>query len=74
MRVAIRSVSFRRTTGVCSGRAEIGGVGAYAKRDLSGKVVRLNLKQASRSWHRHLVARLKSLGFEQSLAGPCVLD
>lgn len=45
--------------------------------DLSGKVMRLNrslygLKQASRSWHRHLVTRLKSLSFEQSLADPCV--
>ena len=29
------------------------------------------LKHASRSWHRHLVTRLKSLSFEQSLAGPC---
>ena len=44
---------------------------------LSGKVVRLNrslygLKQASRSWHSHPVIRLKSLGFEQSLADACV--
>ena len=44
---------------------------------LSGRVVRLNrslygLKQASRSWHSHLLVRLKSLGFEQSLAGACV--
>ena len=44
---------------------------------LSGRVVRLNrslyrLKQASRSWHTHLVDRLKSLGFEQSLADACV--
>ena len=44
---------------------------------LSGKVVRLNrslygLKQASRSWHKHLVTRLKSLGFEQNLADACV--
>ena len=45
---------------------------------LSREVVRLNrslygLKQASRSWHKHQVARLKSLGFEQSLADPFVL-
>ena len=44
--------------------------------DLSGKVTHLNrslcgLKQASRSWHRHLVTRLKSVSFEQSLAYPC---
>ena len=30
------------------------------------------LKPASRCWQRLLVARLKSLGFEQSLADPCV--
>ena len=30
------------------------------------------LKQAFRSWHKHLVARLKTLGFEQSFADPCV--
>ena len=46
-------------------------------RVLSGNVGRLNrslygLKQASRSWHSHLVIRLKSLGFEQTLADPCV--
>ena len=46
-------------------------------RALSGRVVRLNrslygLKQASRSWQNHLVVRLKSLGFEQSLADACV--
>ena len=40
---------------------------------LSGRVVCLNrslygLKQASRLWHNHLVVRLKSLGFAQSLA------
>ena len=44
---------------------------------LSGREVRMNsslygLKQASRTWHRHLVFRLKSLGFEQSLADACV--
>ena len=44
---------------------------------LTGKVIRLNrslygLKQASRTWHRHLVIRLKSLGFEQCLADHCV--
>ena len=44
---------------------------------LSGRVVRLNcslygLKEASRSWHNHLVVRFKSLGFEQSLADACV--
>ena len=43
---------------------------------LSGGVVRLNripygLKQASRSWHYHLVVRLKSPCFEQSLADAC---
>ena len=41
---------------------------------LSGKVVRLNkrlygLKQASRTWHAHLTACLKRLGFEQCMAG-----
>ena len=30
------------------------------------------LKQASRFWHRHLVTRLKSLSFKQSLANPYV--
>ena len=45
---------------------------------MSGKVVRLNrslygLKQASRSWHNHLIAHMKSLGFEQSLADACVM-
>ena len=44
---------------------------------LSGKVVRLNrspygLKRASRPWHSPLVIRIKSLGFEQSLANACV--
>ena len=42
---------------------------------LSGKVVLLNrslygLKQASRSWHKHLVTRVKSLGFVQNLVNP----
>ena len=46
--------------------------------EMSGKVVRLNrslygLKQASRSWHNHLLSYMKSLGFEQSLADACVL-
>ena len=40
---------------------------------LFGRVVRLNrrlygLKLASRSWHSHLVHRLKSVGYEQRLA------
>ena len=30
------------------------------------------MKQTSRSWHSHLVIRLKSLGFELSLADACV--
>ena len=46
--------------------------------EMSGKIVRLNrslygLKQASRSWHNHLITHMKSLGFEQSLADACVL-
>ena len=46
--------------------------------EMSGKIVRLNrslygLKQASRSWHNHLLSHMKSLGFEQSLADACVL-
>ena len=46
--------------------------------EMSGKAVRVNrslygLKQASRSWHYHLLLRMKSLGFAQSLAGACVL-
>ena len=46
--------------------------------EMSGKVVRLNrsiygLKQASRSWHNHLLSHMNSLGFEQSLAGAAVL-
>ena len=44
----------------------------------SGKKVRLNrslygLKQASRSWHNHLITHMKSLGFEHSLADACGL-
>ena len=44
---------------------------------LSGKVDCLNrspygLKRASRPWHSPLVIRIKSLGFEQSLADACV--
>ena len=46
--------------------------------EMSGKIVRLNrslygLKQASRSWHNHLITHTKSLGFEQNLADACVL-
>ena len=46
--------------------------------EMSGKVVRLNrslygLKQASRSWHNHLLSHMKSLGFEQSPADACVM-
>ena len=46
--------------------------------DMSGKVVRLNrnlygLKQASRSWHNHLLSHMKSVGFEQNLENACVL-
>ena len=38
---------------------------------LSGRIARFNrslyrLKQASRSWHDHLVVRLKSLGFNRA--------
>ena len=45
---------------------------------MSGRVVRLNrslygLRQASRTWHNHLIVRMKSLGFEQCLADACVL-
>ena len=29
-------------------------------------------KQASRSWHVHLVTRMKSLGFERCLADACL--
>ena len=31
------------------------------------------MKQASRSWHNHLITHIKSLRFEQSLADACVL-
>ena len=46
--------------------------------EMSGKVVRLNrslygLKQASRSWHIHLLSHMKSLGVKQSLADACVM-
>ena len=46
--------------------------------EMSGKVVRLNrslygLKEASRSWHNHLLSHMKSLGFERSLADAGVL-
>ena len=45
---------------------------------LSGKVVRLRrslygLKQASRTWHYHLVRGMKALGFEQCEADACVM-
>ena len=44
---------------------------------MSGRVVRLNrslygLRQESRTWHNHLIVRMKSLGFEQCLADACV--
>ena len=46
--------------------------------ELFGKIVGLNrsiygLKQASRSWHNHIITHMKSLGFQQSLADACVL-
>ena len=46
--------------------------------EMSDKVVRLNrslygLKQASRSWHKHLLSHMTNLDFEQSLADACVL-
>ena len=42
------------------------------------KNVRLNrslygLKQASRSWHNHLITHIKNLGLEQRLADACLL-
>ena len=45
---------------------------------LSGKVVKLGrslygLKQASRTWHDHLVRGMRSLGFEQYAADACVM-
>ena len=45
---------------------------------LSGKVVKLGrslygLKQASRTWHNHLVRGMRSLGFEQCAADACVM-
>ena len=45
---------------------------------LSGKVVRLRrslygLKQASRTWHYHLVRGMKALGFQQCEADACVM-
>ena len=45
---------------------------------LSGKVVKLErslygLKQASRTWHNHLVRGMRSLGFEQCAADACVI-
>ena len=45
---------------------------------LSDKVVRLRrslygLKQASRTWHYHLVRGMKALGFEQCEADACVM-
>lgn len=44
---------------------------------LSENVVKLNrslrgLRQASRQWHNHLGARLKSLRFTQCVASPCM--
>ena len=45
---------------------------------LSGKVVKLGrslhgLKQASRTWHSHLVRGMRSLGFEECAADTCVM-
>lgn len=45
---------------------------------LSHKVVKLarslyGLKQASRTWHQHLIRGMKRLGFEQCLADACVM-
>ena len=49
------------------------GIGA-----LPGKVVKLarsvyGLKQASRTWHNHLVRGMRSLGFKQCAADACVM-
>ena len=46
---------------------------------LSGKVVRLrrslyDLKQASQTWHYHLVRGMEALGFEQCEADACVMS
>ena len=46
--------------------------------ELSGKVVKLGrslygLKQASRTWHHHLVDGMQRFGFEQSAADACVM-
>ena len=79
MRVAVGFVQFRCTAGFFQAKQKElvlmrmpQGCGA-----LPGRVVRLNrsvygLNQASRSWHSHLVIRLKSLGFEQNLTDACV--
>ena len=45
---------------------------------LSGQVVKLGrslygLKQASRTWHNHLVQGMRSLGFEQCTADACAM-
>lgn len=45
---------------------------------LSGKIVRLRkslygLRQASRTWHHHLMRGMKSLGFESCAADACVM-
>ena len=46
--------------------------------EMFGKVVRSSrslygLKQASGSWHNHLIGRMKSLAFEQRLVDACVM-
>ena len=46
--------------------------------EMSGKIVRLNgslygLKQASRSWHNHLVTHMTRFGIEQRPADACVM-